>query len=124
MEADQGEAGQIMVNGGILAPALLRVAAPAPRAQLALVRVVTLVTCDAVGFQLIRVEVSNVAGITGDLAMLPAQRKPRVPVVIETDGFPLVRRVARFAFSAISGAMRILDPVTSDAGRVNSLPVL
>lgn len=124
MEPDQGEARQIVVDRSGPPPALLGVAALASCAQPPLVRIIALVTRVAVGFQLICIEITSVAAITGQLAMLPTQWESGRFVVLEPDGSPFIGYVAGSALGAISAAMGILKPVTSDAGSIDSLPVL
>jgi hypothetical protein len=124
VKSNQRETGQIVVKGHFLSPAFFVVAALTLRAQLALVRVLLPVTRDAFRLQFISIKVASVASVADDLAMLPAQWKSCGLVVVETNGPPFLRRMAGFAFGAISAAMGISKPVTADASGVNSFPVL
>lgn len=83
MQADQREAGQIVVKANLVAPAVLVMAALAALALLAVMRIIGTMAIDTLCPQFLVTDLTPVARRTGNLLVAPAQREVGLPVVIE-----------------------------------------
>src|SRR5262245_6378271 len=116
VQADQGKARQVVVEGHRLAPARLLVAVLAGRPELALVGIILAVAGGAVGGQPVAAGLGLVAALAGELGMATEEGKPRRFVVVEGHGGPFCRGVAGLAAAAIATRVLILQAVTGAAG--------
>lgn len=110
-----------MIEGDLLPPAGILVALLACNTELSLVWVVFLVTGHATGRELVAVEIPRVAGIAFCGCMPAPQSKFRCLVVVERNGRPLRRRMARFAFLAIPSGVLVLNAVAGNARNAGAL---
>src|SRR5262245_15462584 len=124
VQANEGKAGQVMVEGHRLAPAGLLVAALAGGPELALVGIILAVAGGAVGGQPVAPGVAGVAAFTGELGMAAAQGKPRRLVVVEADGRPFGGCMAGLAAAAVAPRMLVLQAVTGAAAGGQTLVAL
>jgi len=115
--ADQREAGDIVIECDLLAPASFSMALFTAGAELPFVRVVLSVARFAAGCQLVTVKIARVASVALHFRMLPAQRILGRLVVIEAHRLPFARIVAGLALRTISSRVDILQPMTADACR-------
>ena len=124
MQSDQWKAGQIMVEGDLLAPTRFSVTLSAIAAQLAMVSIVLAMAGNTRHRQLVAIEVSRVAALAGNRRVTAAQRKFGRRVVVEADRRPLCRRMARIAAVAVPSRMLVLQTVAGDAGSRQTLVAL
>src|SRR5215475_1066728 len=115
VQSDQGEMGQVVVEGHCLAPTGLLVTGLAGRPKLALVRVVLAMAGDASGRQPVAPGIGGVAALAGELGVAAAQGEPRL-VVVEADIGPLAGRMAGFAGTAVAPGVLVLERMAGNAG--------
>lgn len=124
MQTYQRKMGQIVIEIDLLPPAGLIMTCLTLGSQLPLMRVVLCVAGGAGRRQLVAIEVALVAGTAFNLPMSAAERKLRLPVVIEMDYDPFLRAMAVIAFHAIAPAMHILQLMTVTANRADAFIAL
>ena len=124
MASDQRKSCEIMIESSRAAPIGLAVAALAIWAKLSLVPVVFQVTGNARRGELVAIEIASVTGIALDLGMRSLQRIFGILVVIEANRTPLAFVMAAFAPYAVASSVDVLNLVTVNAGRTDSLVAL
>jgi hypothetical protein len=124
MAPDQRESRDIVIECDLSPPAGFFVALLAATAELGLVRIVLLVTRDAVGREFVTIKIAGVTGVAFDLRVFAPQRKLGHFIVVELYGFPLGRSVASFTLGAVTGGMSVLQAMTGYAGHRQVLVAL
>lgn len=113
VQTDQGETGQVVVEGHFFFPALFIVTSLAALSFLPLVDVVCLVTGKAIDLEFLFIYRPFMAIPALKFAVPPAQGKVGIAVMVEGGFLPVRRRVTLFTFFSVLAFMRIVLPVTS-----------
>ncbi|MEQ1694230.1 MAG: hypothetical protein ABL901_00175 [Hyphomicrobiaceae bacterium] len=116
MEPNERKPCHVVVKFDLLAPTGFLVTLLAFRTKLALMRVAFRMAARARHWQLILVEIAQVAGFTFRLGVQSPQREFRCLVVIKVDDAPFLVGVTRVAFGAVFPGVFVLQSVTRNAG--------
>ncbi len=116
VQADKGELGKVMVKKDLISPPLVVVAPITPLLLLALVDIIQLVTAVAGRFQLLLLEMPDMAGIAVDLPVFAFEGKIGFVVVVNGT-FPVLWRMTGFALFSVATPVFVVVLVTAVAGR-------
>src|SRR5205823_5803873 len=112
VQTDQREFRQVVIEAHARAPALRRVALIALLAEAAGVHIVRPMAAHALGRQLLRHHVRRVAGVAGDLLVLPGEGPRGVARVVEARRLPFLAAVAD---AAVLAEVHVVRLVAGDA---------
>ena len=105
MKAEQGEAGQIMIEYNVHVPPGFLVTALALFSFLFLVYIVIYVATEAGKGQFFLLDIPPVTGRTREFFMPTFQREAGIVLMIEAAAFPVLFRVAGLAFFTIAAVV-------------------
>ncbi len=117
MLADKRKARDIVIERNVAAPAIFSVTLSAQFPKLAFMWVIVTVAPAALHREFLFEKITYMTPIAFRLLVFAAQGKLRILVVIETNSFPFLGRMAFFAFFSTRALMNILQAVAADAGR-------
>ena len=117
VQAEQREAGQVMVKNNTVSPAGRLMTALTLLAFLSPVNIIRLVTVKTLYRQFVLVKITSMAGVAQQLLMFSLQWKVGATLVIEAAFFPLCLVVAGLAFFAITAMVRIVSAMACNTGR-------
>src|SRR2546429_2555554 len=115
VQTHQREFRQVVIEAHARAPALRRVALVALLAEAAGVHIVRPMAAHALGRQLLRHHVRRVAGVAGDLLVLPGEGPRGVAGVVEARRLPFLAAVADAAVLAEATGVRVLRLMAAEA---------